>query len=511
MKKIIVIGMVVCMASSSGLSLGRLEKDENSLLSQNTKTPWINGIGPFNSFFTYIKQKSFVFLKAKNGYSAIDENSLPKTEDLIYNFSLALRNKNSFALQLNKEEIISTESKESYFRPVFEITRLNFIVWAFDRYILRGSWTNISFESISENIRSGLIWDYDDFGTNHFGHAYHGAMFHSIARSNGLGFIESSLYAVLGSLTWEFLWESEPPGKNDNLMSTLGGMNLGEALFRIVDLISYENTTGWERTLRKSLKFLINPVGEMKNSSGNHLYTFRMPLGAYRSSDNMSCLAFSTRLEYKDIFKEDVTKIDPYSWFSFDMRLGVNHTGIRDPEIRTTGFLFGKKYDKGLAGVFGLFDYINTHIAEQMSAAGFGPGFVTTSSPESDSFINSSGVLSLVFGSSSASVDFFHPGFEKESNKPYHFGPGILGRLKLELGKKSLGSVQTSLSQYWVHSVIADAIEFMSVLSFDLNCNLTQGSQINLGYDYYLRTASLEDQRFTNRKTAVRAMYVLTF
>lgn len=146
-----------------------------------------------------------------------------------------------------------------------------------------------------------------------------------------------------------------------------------------------------------------------------------------------------------------------------------------------------------------------------MSTVGFGPGFVTTSSPESDSFFNSSGVLSLVFGSASASVDFVHPQFQKESNEPYHFGPGILGRLKFELGKKSLGSVHTSLSQYWVHSVIADADEYMSIISFDLNCNLIQGAQISLGYDYYLRNASFENQSFANRKSAVRAMYVLTF
>ncbi len=511
MKKNFIFPILVCMAASLCLAAGGPEQDHNSRQNQADKPTFFDRTRSGYSLFSNNGGNSFFALQPKKTDPFDAENSLPKIENLISDFSLALRDMEPQSNLSNGEEIVPSVSQKNYIRPAWQITRLNFIIWAFDRYILEGSWTNISLESISDNLRSGLTWDYDDFGTNHFGHAYHGAMFHSIARSNGLDYIESSIYTFLGSLTWEFLWESELPGKNDHILSTLGGMNLGEALFRMADLVTYESTTGLGRTLRKSLKFLINPVGSMKASPGNHFYTLRMPLGAYRSSDNMSCFSFATQLEYKDIFNEDATEVDPYDWFSFDLKLGVNNTGIRDPEIRTMGFLFGKKSVKSLAGVFGLFDYINSHVANQISAVGFGPGFVTTSSAESDSFFNSSGVLSLVFGSSSASVDFVHPRFEKENNSPYHFGPGILGRLKFELGKKSLGSVQTSLSQYWVHSMIADANEFMSILSFDLNCNLTQGSQISLGYDYYLRNASLEEQRFSNRKSAVRAMYVLTF
>jgi hypothetical protein len=511
MKKFIIILLAVCTTISSGSSSGRLKKDDNSRFHSNKRLSWIAGMSSHCSLFFNHEEEPFSVAQVKNGYSSTDKDSLPKIEDLISAFSLVMINTEMISGPLSQEDIMAAETKKSFFRPAWEITRLNLIVWAFDRYILKGSWTNISLESFSSNLRSGLSWDYDDFGTNHFGHAYHGALYHSIARSSGLSFIESSIYTLLGSLSWEFFWESERPGKNDNLLSTFGGMNLGEALFRIAGLVTLENSTGLERILRKSLKFFINPVSVGEQSLENHLFTLKMPLGAYRTSDNRSCLAFATRLEYKDIFRADTTKADPYDWFSFDMRIGINSSGIRDPELHTTGFLFGKKYDRSLAGLFGLFDYINSHVAKQMSAVGFGPGFVTTSSPESESFFNSSGVLSFVFGSSSASLEFDNPRFEKESNAPYHFGPGMLGRLELELGTKSLGSVQTCLSQYWVHSAIADADEFMSIISFDLSCRLTSGSQLNLGYDYYLRNATLEDQRFSDRKSAVRAMYVLTF
>jgi hypothetical protein len=116
-----------------------------------------------------------------------------------------------------------------------------------------------------------------------------------------------------------------------------------------------------------------------------------------------------------------------------------------------------------------------------------------------------------VFGSSSATIAYSQTDFEKEGNEPYHFGPGIMGKVKFELGKKGLGSIYTGLSQYWVHATLADANEFMSVISLDLNYDMSERSQISLGYDYYLRNGRLEDQRITRSKNAVRAMYILNF
>ncbi len=442
-------------------------------------------------------------------------------KEIIAQFTLVIKNPNSFLIGLDQNRLSSPEFKKNYFRPFWDITKFNLLVWAFDRYVLKGSWTNISWNSIKENFETGFTWDYDDFGTNQFGHAYHGAMYHSIARSQGMSFLESSLYTFLGSLSWEFFWESEHPGKNDHLFATFGGMHLGEALYRMADLVMYENSTGFTKTLGKAFKFLVNPIvgitGSQKNDfgSGNlgkeHQYDFRLPLGASHSSDDQFIMLVATRFEYKDVFQDNYSKIRPYDWFTFDAQIGINERGFRDPEVSTYGILFGKKFQNGCAGLFGLFDYINSHIAEQMSAVGVGPGFATASASESSLFFNTSGVLSFVFGSSSATIKYSEPNYEKEGNEPYHFGPGILGRFRFELGKKGLGSIHTGFSQYWVHATLADANEFLSVVSLDFNFNMSKGSQISLGYDYYLRNGSLEDQRLTRSKNAVRAMYVLNF
>jgi len=471
--------------------------------------------------FCFLNSSSLLTGNIKDDHNTLTESKFPiPIKEIIAQFSLVNKNPNSFSIGLDQSTTVQPENNKKYFKPLWDITKLNLLVWAFDRYVLKGSWTNISFQAVSNNLKTGLTWDYDDFGTNQFGHAYHGAMYHSIARSQGMSFLESSIYTFLGSLTWEFFWESELPGKNDHYFSTFGGIHLGEALYRMANLISYKNTTGFGRSLGKAFKFLVNPIASITGSSGenlnserfgkDHFYDFKLPLGAYFSSDDQFIMLIATRFQYKDVFQTDSSKIRPYDWFSFDARIGIGEQGFRDPEVSTYGILFGKKFRNGCAGLFGLFDYINSHIAEQMSAVGFGPGFATSSS-ESDLFFNTSGILSFVFGSSSATIAYSEPNFEKEGNQPYHFGPGILGKIKLELGKKGLGSLYTGFSQYWVHATLADANEFMSVISLDLNYDMSAKAQISLGYDYYLRNGRFEDQRLTKSKNAIRAMYVLNF
>lgn len=468
-----------------------------------------------------------------NSTSALASSSADKAEasstakfptpirEIIAQFSLAERNPDSFKIGWAQTRVEPPKNSKNYFKPIWGITKFNLLIWAFDRYVLNGVWTNISIQTIKDNLKTGLVWDYDDFGTNQFGHAYHGAMYHSIARSQGMTFLESSLYTFLGSLTWEFLWEAESPGKNDHLYSTFGGIHLGEALYRMANLISYENTTGFGRSLAKAFKFLVNPIVGVTRSPANdfgpgdhrevHYYDFKLPLGASHSSEDQFIMLVAARFEYKDALQNDRSKIHPYDWFSFDAQIGINEQGFRDPEVSTYGILFGKKFQSACAGLFGLFDYVNSHIAEQMSAVGMGPGFAISSASGSNLVFNTSGILSFVFGSSSATIGYSEPNYEKEGNEPYHFGPGILGKIRLELGKKGLGSIFTGFSQYWIHATLVDANEFMSVVSFDLNINMTEKSQISFGYDYYLRNGRLEDQRLTRSKNAVRAMYVLSF
>jgi hypothetical protein len=289
----------------------------------------------------------------------------------------------------------------------------------------------------------------------------------------------------------------------------------------MANLVSYENTTGFGRFVGKAFQFLVNPiVGVTKNPKrgleigfprSTPVYDFKLPLGAYHSSDDQFIMMIATEFEYKDGIQNDGSKLRPYDWFSFDAQIGISDQGFRDPAVSAYGVLFGKKFQNGCAGLFGHFDYINSHVAEKMSSVGIGPGFATSSVSGSNFIFSSSGILSVVFGSSSATIEYSQPDYELEGNVPYHFGPGVVGKIEFELGKKGLGSINTGFSQYWVNATLADAKESMSVITFDLNYDMSDRSQLSLGYDHYIRNGRLEDQRLRRSKNAIRAMYVFNF
>ena len=56
--------------------------------------------------------------------------------------------------------------------------------------------------SIRRNLRGPWVIDDDPFEINQFLHPYQGAMYHGIARSNGLSYWPSAAYTFAGSALW---------------------------------------------------------------------------------------------------------------------------------------------------------------------------------------------------------------------------------------------------------------------------------------------------------------------
>lgn len=445
-------------------------------------------------------------------------------KDSTARFSPGPRNPYSFSLKKMPYDMKPlSKDKKSYFKTAIEITVLNATVWAISKYLIHKTWANISLDSMLWNIKHGFDWDIDTYFTNQFMHPYHGALHYSIAKANGFNYFESVAWAFFGVVTAELFFEARgeynnTPSTNDLIMNTLGAMTLGEVLFRVADLVLDENSRGFERFLREFLAFAINPAFGFRIFSGKaskigyppekHYYSLDLPFGFYSSSIHKPYFIVAAHLEYKDFLREDLFKIKPYDWFTLDCRLG---NGTRNIEFFTTGVLTGKKIKNGLTGLFGVFDFIETQTIERVSAVGVGPGLVTTFNSDSDFFFNGSGVLSFIFGGSSPSFDLENYHFGKKINDPYYLGPGMMGRLKLELGKKGLGSIDTGFSHYWVHSIFTHADEFLGILSLNLKCDLSEKSQISIGYDYYFRHASFQEERSFRSKNAARVLYILKF
>jgi len=272
-------------------------------------------------------------------------------KDFISQFSLKRNYQNFFSLKYDPNKLPLVQEK-NYWKVGLKVGALNMVVWAYDVFILEAEWAKISLKSILNNFKYGYEWDTNSFKTNQFEHPYHGALHYSVARINGINFWESSIYPFLGSFMWEFFMETNRPSSNDHIMTTLGGIVLGEVLFRFADLAYDENSRGIQRLLRQSLAFVINPIygfslvtrkgHKMESPLEEHYYDLNLGFGLYDSFTKRPIMViFEATLEYNDALRRENSKIKPYDWFFLKFRLEFNDISNFDKEIITTGFLTG--------------------------------------------------------------------------------------------------------------------------------------------------------------------------
>ncbi|MFO7692545.1 MAG: DUF3943 domain-containing protein [Vicinamibacterales bacterium] len=110
------------------------------------------------------------------------------------------------------------------------------------------------------NISYGFEWDDNTFMINQWGHPYQGSTYFSAGRGNGLSFWESAPLAAIGSLMWEYLAVRHKPSLNDLVMTTMGGIALGEMFHRTAWLIRDTTETGRRRMTREIIAAVVDPV-----------------------------------------------------------------------------------------------------------------------------------------------------------------------------------------------------------------------------------------------------------
>ena len=113
-------------------------------------------------------------------------------------------------------------------------------------------------EGFKKKIKDGWAFDTNAFRTNTIYHIYAGTAYYNIGRSNGYGYLGSTLWAFSGSLMWEYIGEyREQVSTNDMIFTTMGGVLAGEAL-RQCGFYLEKNLPG--RYLKYFLVFIIDPV-----------------------------------------------------------------------------------------------------------------------------------------------------------------------------------------------------------------------------------------------------------
>lgn len=267
-----------------------------------------------------------------------------------------------------------------------EVTGSNLFVWSRD-FFSNKPYAKINWKAIKDNFTKGIVWDNDGLATNHFGHAYHGGLYHNAARVNGLNFWQSLPYDLVGSAMWEFFAEIEPPAINDLLVTTLGGALMGEITFRSSNLILNDSSTGGERIAREAAAFIINPIGAVNRFLNGDMWKVRNTGYLYHDYElipvKVSVSAGGRMLIEDKNFKDyqfdpylhvglsygEATEAEqnaPFDFFTADFTVTPSNNQKFINSIQMLGRLWGKDIDTGddrNEAVFGIFQHYNYYNA----------------------------------------------------------------------------------------------------------------------------------------------------
>jgi hypothetical protein len=279
------------------------------------------------------------------------------------------------------------KARKSYWIPAGEIIGFEVLLNAINR--TNSDDYNSSMSSIEDNLGSSWNTDSDPFATNQLGHPYAGSIYHGFARSAGLNFWESLGYTVAGSAAWEIAGETSPPSYNDQISTGIGGSFLGEALFRMSNLVleKANMSSGWREL---SAALISPPTGfnrlafgdrfDLIYPSGDAAYYGRVSLGVSTVTDSNSGTSANVTqnegivdfsLDYGLPGKPGYNYNHPFDLFAFKVTASTAN-GLEN--LMTRGLLVGDDYEagknyRGVWGLYGSFDYIEPQIYRVSSTA----------------------------------------------------------------------------------------------------------------------------------------------
>ena len=282
----------------------------------------------------------------------------------------------------------------------------NTTLWGFNRYISQSDYGMITIDSMRTNLTNPWVWDQDEFIVNHLGHPYQGALYYSAGRTLGNGFWASASLTALGSISWELLMETETPSINDFIVTTLGGISVGEMFFRLSDNILHgedgeilkPNVFRWiGATLRSPTTSLNHALFPGRPSETSNISGFSF-LGAGFSQASVSLLprpdillekqglslSYYLHLNYGSPFLKPKQSV-PYDWFSMKFRGGLDLGDEIFLDFFSEGYLYGrtlyskKESVRNQLGLYLHYDFIYNRIIN-LGANSIGPGWIRSSS-----------------------------------------------------------------------------------------------------------------------------------
>jgi hypothetical protein len=330
-----------------------------------------------------------------------------------------------------------------FWRTTGEMVLFNLIMTLYGKYIMNpeDNGFDVTFKTIKENLKNGFEWDDNSFSANNFRHPYQGSLYFGGARSNGYDFYQSSMFAFAGSWLFEYMGEAHHPSINDWINTAVGGITLGEGLYRLSDMVLDNRATGSGRAWRELGGFALSPMrglnrfitGEAFEVHANPPDRFPGDFGgSFRlgmrtlSEENLWTAASSKAFLAFDVTYDNPFEViggEPFDHFSFGMRINFNNRPHGIGEIVSEGMIYGKEVNRTetthhILGAFLHFDYIDneayTYGGQSLSAS-FLSKFKAT---ERFRALTSMHAQYILLGA--AKSDYFNL-----SGREYDYGPGV--------------------------------------------------------------------------------------
>ena len=365
--------------------------------------------------------------------------------------------------QDERAELPEDRGHKSYVLPVVEILAMDAAFNLVGRALYEPATFEVTSQTIRRNLRGPWVVDDDPFQVNQFGHPYQGAMYHGIARSNGLNYWSSMAYTFASSALWEIAGETSPPSRNDQIASGIAGSFLGEPLFRISRLL-LERADHGPGVWRKLASVLVSPptglnhlmVGDPAGSRRPDAVPFsdiRVQFGvtAITAADSraVSSLALdqprvALSMDYGYPGSAGYRHQRPFDYFRIES--SVSGEGLE--HLSTRGLIAGADYGAGrlagLWGLYGTYDYFAPHDF-RFSSTSFSFG-TTLQAPLSDSLVVQSSWLA-----GGGYVAAYSEDRSVGRNDHYGVAPQTLANLRLIAGRRA--ALDLTAREYYISTL----------------------------------------------------------
>jgi len=390
---------------------------------------------------------------------------------------------------------------------VVETAAVNVAIWL-TGYLTGGQQAFISLETMNENFKYWFEWDPNHFRTNFIAHPYHGSLYFNSGRSNGLSYWESALCSLGGSFMWETVMERHRPSINDLIMTTTGGMFLGEAMFRYTSLILDDNARGFDRVWREAVSLLLNPAGglnrlffggEMVRPSGvsqaKSPLSGIITLGGQARGDNPDIESNKTGpsadflLVYGTPFTGGEAR-QPFDYFPVEFTLRFQDKAYLT--IYGYSLLFGRELEaksgqNHLLGLFQHYDYINTEAIE-LGGTSLCAGLVSRFELSKTTHLTLTPQLGwMILGVSNNE-------YVVEDLRDYNYGTGVTAKLDGFFNFQKYGSVLLRWAHYTIYALEGAAgTDRLNVFTGEYRIPVWKQVMLGLQYQHYRRNSDYRD------------------